>query len=71
MANEPHFDETLRVTLNKLSVGTILEALEQPAPAQIFFCIIILFPAVESGRTGQTMPSRSVLWNGVEDRYRT
>src|ERR1700675_86743 len=38
IATEPLFDETHRVMLDKLSVGTILEALEQPAPAQILIC---------------------------------
>jgi hypothetical protein len=38
VTSEPLVDEANRVTLDKLSVGAILEALEQPAPAQVIFC---------------------------------
>ena len=34
MANEPVFDETRRVELNELSVGSTLQAPEQPAPVK-------------------------------------
>ena len=35
VASEPVFDETHCVTLDKLFVGTVLKAPEQPAPAQV------------------------------------
>src|SRR6266699_3419311 len=39
VASKPIFDETCRVALDELSVGADLEAPEQPAPAQVLFCI--------------------------------
>ena len=38
VASEPVFDETRRVELDELSVGSTLQAPEQPAPAQVLFC---------------------------------
>src|SRR5271166_1028962 len=38
LSNKPILDETRGVTLDKLPVGAILKALEQPAPAQVNFC---------------------------------
>ena len=38
VANEAVFDETRCVELDELTVGSALEAPEQPAPAQVFFC---------------------------------
>jgi hypothetical protein len=39
LASEPVSDETSRVYFYEMSVGSILQALEQPAPAQVMFYI--------------------------------
>src|SRR4029450_6745946 len=46
--SEPLFSETRRVQLDELSVGSILEPTEYPAPAQVLFCNHQSLLAVES-----------------------
>jgi hypothetical protein len=59
VASEAEFNETRGVALDELSVGSVLEAPEQPAPAQVLFRNHHLSSAVESGSSEQTMPIRS------------
>jgi transposase len=54
------FAAARRVDLDQLSVGSALQAPEQPAPAQVLFCNQSSCPPLlRAGGTGQTMPSRS------------
>src|SRR5262249_37717262 len=57
--SEPVFNETRRVTLDGLSVASVLKSSEWPAPGQVLFCNHHLSSAFESGGIEQTMPSRS------------
>ena len=48
MASELVLDETRRVELDKLFVGSTLQAPEQSAPTQILFCNHILAPLLKA-----------------------
>jgi hypothetical protein len=58
VASEPVLDAARRVKLDDLSMGTALQAPDQPAPAQLIFCCRHPLSAVESADKGPTMPSR-------------
>src|SRR5215510_12573116 len=58
VASEAELNETRVVVLDELPMGSVLEALEQPAPAQVLFCNHRLSSAVESGSTERNMPIR-------------